>query len=50
MFRIKALLDCHLSLRGYEAQAGETVKLLKALNGKVLLGMQHLNRTTGNPA
>ena len=41
MFRIKTLLGGHLSLRDYEAQAGEAMAMVKALNRMTLLGMPH---------
>lgn len=39
MFRIKTLLDGHLSLRNYDAQVGEAMAMLKALNRMMLLAM-----------
>lgn len=39
MFRIKTLLGGHLSLRDYDAQAGEALAMVKALNRMTLLGM-----------
>ena len=39
MFRIKTLLGGHLSLRGYDAQVGEAMAMVKALNRMTLLGM-----------
>ncbi|WP_440863850.1 hypothetical protein [Symbiopectobacterium purcellii] len=41
MFRIKTLLGGHLSLRDYEAQVGEAIAMVKALNRMTLLGMPH---------
>ncbi|QLK88391.1 IS5 family transposase [Arsenophonus endosymbiont of Aphis craccivora] len=41
MFRIKTLLGGHLSLRDYEAQVGEAMAMVKALNRMTLLGMPH---------
>ncbi len=37
MFRIKTLLGGHLSLRDYEAQVGEAIAMVKALNRMTLL-------------
>lgn len=39
MFRIKTLLGSHLSLRNYDAQVGEAMAMLKALNRMMLLAM-----------
>ncbi len=39
MFRIKTLPGGHLSLRDYDAQAGEALAMVKALNRMTLLGM-----------
>lgn len=39
MFRIKTLLGGHLSLRSYDAQVGEAMAMLKALNRMMLLAM-----------
>jgi hypothetical protein len=39
MFRIKILLGGHLSLRDYDAQVGEAMAMVKALNRMTLLGM-----------
>lgn len=39
MFRIKSLLGGHLSLRDYDAQVGEAMAMVKALNRMTLLGM-----------
>jgi len=39
MFRIKTLLGGHLSLRDYDAQVGEAMAMVKALNRMTLLGM-----------
>lgn len=39
MFRIKTLLGGHLSLRNYDAQVGEEMAMLKALNRMMLLAM-----------
>lgn len=39
MFRIKTLLGSHLSLRNYDAQVGEAMAMVKALNRMTLLGM-----------
>lgn len=41
MFRIKTLLGGHLSLRDYDAQVGEAMAMVKALNRMTLLGMPH---------
>lgn len=41
MFRIKTLLRGHLSLRDYDAQVGEAMAMVKALNRMTLLGMPH---------
>lgn len=41
MFRIKTLLDGHLSLRDDDAQVGEAMAMVKALNQMTLLGMPH---------
>lgn len=41
MFRIKTLLGGHLRLRDYEAQVGEAMAMVKALNRMTLLGMPH---------
>ncbi|MGL9736209.1 MAG: IS5 family transposase [Symbiopectobacterium sp.] len=41
MFRIKTFLGGHLSLRDYEAQVGEAMAMVKALNRMTLLGMPH---------
>ncbi|WP_342701551.1 IS5-like element ISEcl3 family transposase (plasmid) [Enterobacter asburiae] len=41
MFRIKSLLGGHLSLRDYDAQVGEAMAMVKALNRMTLLGMPH---------
>ncbi|QLK87130.1 IS5 family transposase [Arsenophonus endosymbiont of Aphis craccivora] len=41
MFRIKTLLGGHLRLRDYEAQVGEEMAMVKALNRMTLLGMPH---------
>ena len=41
MFRIKILLGGHLSLRDYDAQVGEAMAMVKALNQMTLLGMPH---------
>ncbi len=38
MFRIKTLLGGHLSLRDYEAQVGEAIAMVKALNRIMSLG------------
>ncbi|EJM5006882.1 IS5 family transposase [Salmonella enterica] len=39
MFRIKTLPGGHLSLRDYDAQVGEAMAMVKALNRMTLLGM-----------
>ncbi|ECE6542977.1 IS5/IS1182 family transposase, partial [Salmonella enterica subsp. enterica] len=39
MFRIKTLPGSHLSLRDYDAQVGEALAMVKALNRMTLLGM-----------
>lgn len=39
MFRIKTLLGGYLSLRNYDAQVGEAMAMLKALNWMTLLAM-----------
>lgn len=39
MFRIKTLLDGHLSLRNYGAQVGEAMAMVNALNRMTLLAM-----------
>lgn len=39
MFRIKTLLGDHLNLRNYDAQVGEAMAMLKALNRMMLLAM-----------
>lgn len=39
MFRIKTLPGGHLSLRNYDAQVGEAMAMLKALNRMMLLAM-----------
>ncbi|EAW1721563.1 IS5 family transposase [Salmonella enterica subsp. indica] len=44
MFRIKSLLGDHLSLRDYEAQVGEAIAMVKALNRMTLLGMPDSTR------
>lgn len=41
MFRIKTLLGGHLSLRDYDAQVGEAMAMIRALNRMTLLGMPH---------
>lgn len=41
MFRIKNLLGGHLSLHDYDAQVGEAMAMVKALNRMTLLGMPH---------
>ncbi|QQG29566.1 IS5 family transposase [Pectobacterium carotovorum] len=41
MFRIKTLLGGHLSLRDYDAQVGEAMAMVNALNRMTLLGMPH---------
>jgi len=45
MFRIKTLLGGHLSLRDYDAQVGEAMAMVKALNRMTLLGMPHSVRS-----
>lgn len=44
MFRIKTLLGGHLSLRDYDAQVGEAMAMVKALNRMTLLGMPNSTR------
>ncbi|KFX21212.1 cytoplasmic protein [Pectobacterium betavasculorum] len=39
MFHIKTLLGDHLSLRDCDAQVGEAMAMVKALNRMTLLGM-----------
>ncbi|CES12761.1 putative cytoplasmic protein [Salmonella enterica subsp. enterica serovar Typhi] len=39
MFRLKTLLGGHLSLRNYDAQVGEAMAMVKALNRMTLLAM-----------
>ncbi|RKF64873.1 putative transposase [Erysiphe neolycopersici] len=39
MFRFKKLIGYHLSLRNYDAQVGEAMAMVKALNKMTLLGM-----------
>ncbi|CRL46873.1 hypothetical protein SGGMMB4_05839 (plasmid) [Sodalis glossinidius str. 'morsitans'] len=39
MFRFKTLMGDHLSLRDYDAQVGEAMAMVKALNKMTLLGM-----------
>lgn len=39
MFRIKTLPGGHLSLRNYDAQVGEAMAMVKALNRMTLLAM-----------
>lgn len=39
MFRIKTLPGGYLSLRDYDAQVGEAMAMVKALNRMTLLGM-----------
>lgn len=39
MFRIKTLLGGYLSLRNYDAQVGEAMAMLQALNWMTLLAM-----------
>ncbi|NLS43889.1 IS5/IS1182 family transposase, partial [BEV proteobacterium] len=46
MFRFKTLLGGHLSLRDYDAQAGEAMAMVKALNRITLLGMSNSIRIT----
>ncbi|EAA8386659.1 IS5 family transposase [Salmonella enterica] len=46
MFRIKTLLGGNLSLRDYDAQVGEAMARVKALNRMTLLGMPHSVRST----
>lgn len=46
IFRIKTLPDGHLSLRDYDAQIGEAIAMVKALNRMTLLGMPHSVRIT----
>ncbi len=46
MFRFKRLLGGNLSLRDYDAQVGEAVAMVKALNRITLLGMPNSIRIT----
>ncbi|MGG2141397.1 IS5 family transposase [Symbiopectobacterium sp. RP] len=46
MFRFKRLLGGHLSLRDYDAQVGEAMAMVKALNLITLLGMPNSIRIT----
>ncbi|MGG2143153.1 IS5 family transposase [Symbiopectobacterium sp. RP] len=46
MFRFKRLLGGHLSLRDYDAQVGEAMVMVKALNLITLLGMPNSIRIT----
>uniref|UniRef100_UPI0025B8635D IS5 family transposase n=1 Tax=Candidatus Symbiopectobacterium sp. TaxID=2816440 RepID=UPI0025B8635D len=46
MFRFKRLLGGHLSLRDYDAQVGEAMGMVKALNRITLLGMPNSIRIT----
>ncbi|MGG2143621.1 IS5 family transposase [Symbiopectobacterium sp. RP] len=46
MFRFKMLLGGHLSLRDYDAQVGEAMAMVKALNLITLLGMPNSIRIT----
>ncbi|WP_083764717.1 transposase [Sodalis glossinidius] len=39
IFRFKTLMGDHLSLRDYDAQVGEAMEMVKALNKMTLLGM-----------
>lgn len=39
MFRLKTLLGGHLSLRNYDAQVGEAMAMVNALNRMTLLAM-----------
>lgn len=41
MFRIKTLLGGNLSLRDYNAQVGDAMAMVKALNWMILLGMPY---------
>ena len=41
MYRFKTLHGTHLSLRHYDAQVGEVMAMVKALNRMTLLGMPH---------
>ncbi|MDF7679132.1 IS5 family transposase [Enterobacteriaceae bacterium ESL0689] len=41
MYRVKTLLGVHLSLRDYDAQVGEAMAMIKALNRMTSLGMPH---------
>lgn len=41
MYRIKTLMGGHLSLQDYDAQVGEAMAMVKALNRMTLLGMPH---------
>ncbi|BBI92181.1 cytoplasmic protein [Serratia symbiotica] len=44
IFHIKILLGGHLSLRDYDAQVGEAMAMVKALNRVTLLGMPDSTR------
>lgn len=46
VYRIKTLPGGHLSLRDYDAQVGEAMAMVKALNRITLLGMPHSVRIT----
>ncbi|NLS43951.1 IS5/IS1182 family transposase, partial [BEV proteobacterium] len=46
MFRFKTLLGDHLSLCDYDAQMGEAMAMVKALNRITLLGMPNSIRIT----
>lgn len=39
MYRFKTLLGAHLNLRNYNAQVGEAMAIVKALNRMTLLGI-----------
>lgn len=45
MFRTKSLQGGHLSLRDYNAQVGEAMAMVKALNRMTLLGMPDSTRS-----
>lgn len=39
MYRVKHLFDGHLTLRDYDALAGEAMSMIRALNKMTLAGM-----------
>lgn len=39
MYRVKQLFDGHLTLRDYDAQVGEVVAMIRALNKMTRAGM-----------